>query len=200
MDTELTNSRMASTAAPSPPSLSPRPTQRPAAIAPASVTRTSSRARLRSGASPRDGVMPAILPSVGARIGAGILAVVTTEPQPVPRPAKPRLLQDGRDMFWSLAPLVAVCIVLAAVLGMCSFAPGGPSPAPAPDYDAPAALQAAADALRIPIRVPALPEGWRANSGSRAGIEAGRSTPSGQSTRAVSTTVGYLTPTGMYMA
>src|SRR3954470_23789491 len=42
--------RIASTAAPSPPFLSPRPTQRPAAIAAASVTRTSSRARLRSGA------------------------------------------------------------------------------------------------------------------------------------------------------
>ena len=25
---------------------------------------------------------------------------------PAPRPAKARLLQDGRDMFWSLAPLV----------------------------------------------------------------------------------------------
>ena len=53
IDTELTSWRIASTAAPSPPSLSPRPTQRPAAIAPASVTRTSSRARLRSGASRR---------------------------------------------------------------------------------------------------------------------------------------------------
>ena len=53
IDTELTSSRIASTAAPSPPSLSPRPTQRPAAMAPASVTRTNSRARLRSGASRR---------------------------------------------------------------------------------------------------------------------------------------------------
>ena len=45
---ELISLRMASTAAPSPPSLSPRPTQRPAAIAAASVTRTRSRAMLRS--------------------------------------------------------------------------------------------------------------------------------------------------------
>src|SRR3954452_11475152 len=44
------SARMASTAAPSPPFLSPRPTHRPAAMAAASVTRTSSRARLRSGA------------------------------------------------------------------------------------------------------------------------------------------------------
>ncbi len=40
--------RMALTATPSAPFLSPRPTQRPAAMAAASVTRTSSIARLRS--------------------------------------------------------------------------------------------------------------------------------------------------------
>lgn len=103
-------------------------------------------------------------------------------------------------MFWSLAPLVAACLVLAGILGMCSFSPSGPGPGPTPDYDAPAALQADADALRIPIRVPALGEGWRSNSGSRAGIEAGRTDPSGQPARAVSSTVGYLSPTGMYFA
>src|ERR1700754_5205968 len=43
--------RIASTATPLAPSLSPRPTQRAAARAAASVTRTSSRARLRSGES-----------------------------------------------------------------------------------------------------------------------------------------------------
>ena len=43
--------RIALTAAPSAPFLSPRPTQRPPAIAAASVTRTSSSARFRSGAS-----------------------------------------------------------------------------------------------------------------------------------------------------
>ena len=42
--------RIACTAAPSAPFLSPRPTHRAAAMAPASVTLTSSRARLRSGA------------------------------------------------------------------------------------------------------------------------------------------------------
>jgi len=110
------------------------------------------------------------------------------------------LLQDGRDMFWSLVPLVVACVILAGIVGMCSFAPGGPASGPVPDYDAPAALQADADALRIPVRVPALPDGWRANSGSRAGIEAGRVEPSGQRGRAVSSTVGYLTPTGLYMA
>src|SRR5690349_22632018 len=61
---------MASTAAPSPPSLSPRPTQRPAAMAPASVTRTSSRARLRSGASPRAGLMGADSPIARSEFGS----------------------------------------------------------------------------------------------------------------------------------
>src|SRR5512132_3677554 len=50
IDTVLMSARIASTAAPSAPFLSPRPTQRPAAIAPASVTRASSSARFRSGA------------------------------------------------------------------------------------------------------------------------------------------------------
>ena len=50
MVTELSTCRMASTAAPSAPSLSPRPIQREAASAAASVTLTNSRARLRSGA------------------------------------------------------------------------------------------------------------------------------------------------------
>ncbi|MCV7153504.1 DUF4245 domain-containing protein [Mycolicibacterium pyrenivorans] len=120
---------------------------------------------------------------------------------PAPRPAKSRLLQDGRDMFWSMAPLVVVCVVLAGMLGMCSFAPSGPGLGPVPDYDAPAALRADADALGIPIRVPALPEGWQANSGSRRGIEGGRTDPvTGQSVRAVSSTVGYLAPSGLYLS
>src|SRR5688572_6440159 len=53
--------RMASTAAPSAPSLSPRPTKRDAASAAASVVRTSSMARLRSGAC-GFGVMDRTLP------------------------------------------------------------------------------------------------------------------------------------------
>jgi Protein of unknown function (DUF4245) len=126
---------------------------------------------------------------------------MTTEPQPAPKPQKPRLLQDGRDMFWSIAPLVLACIVLAGVLGMCSLQAGGPAKGPTPDYDAPAALQADADALKIPIRLPQLPDGWQSNSGSRKGIDGGRTDPaSGQPVRAVSSTVGYLAPSGMYLS
>src|SRR6202048_5466557 len=129
IDTEFTSWRIASTAAPSPPSLSPRPTQRPAAIAPASVTRTSSRARLRSGASRREpALMVADCPSSGLALGSWDTRGVTTQPQPTAKPAKPRLLQDGRDMFWSIAPLVVGCIVLAGLGGVWTFAPRGTHP------------------------------------------------------------------------
>ena len=126
---------------------------------------------------------------------------MTTQPQPAPKPAKSRLLQDGRDMFWSIAPLILACIVLAGVLGMCSFQASGPAQGPAPTYDARGALQADADALEIPIRLPQLSEEWQPNSGSRNGIDGGRTDPgSGQRLRAVSSTVGYLAPSGMYVS
>ncbi|MHC9292211.1 DUF4245 domain-containing protein [Mycobacterium sp. LTG2003] len=125
---------------------------------------------------------------------------MTTQPTPAPKPAKSRLLQDGRDMFWSMAPLVVACVVLAGLLGMCSFQGSGPGPGPAPEFDAPAALQADADALKIPIRLPALPEGWQANSGSRGGIDGGLTLPNGQHGRAVLSRVGYLAPSGMYLS
>jgi hypothetical protein len=84
---------------------------------------------------------------------------------------------------------------------MCSFPAGGPAEGPAPTYDAPAALQADANALKIPIRLPQLPSGWQPNSGNRSGIDGGRTDPASQDrVRAVSSTVGYLSPSGMYLS
>lgn len=127
-------------------------------------------------------------------------SVTTPQAAPEPKPAKSRLLQDGRDMFWSMAPLVLVCIVLAGVLGMCSFAPNGPGQGPAPVFDAPAALQADADTLKIPIRLPRLPDGWQPNSGSRGSIDGGRTDSLGKPARAVISRIGYLAPTGMFIS
>jgi hypothetical protein len=126
---------------------------------------------------------------------------VTTQPQPTAKPAKPRLLQDGRDMFWSIAPLVVACIILAGMVGMCTFAPGGTSRGPVPSYDAAGALHADAQTFAFPVRLPRLPGGWQPNSGSRSGIGDGRTDPStGQRVRAVTCTVGFISPTGMYLS
>jgi hypothetical protein len=111
------------------------------------------------------------------------------------------VLQDGRDMFWSIVPLVVACIALAGLVGMCSFSPSGPSSGPTPSFDAAAALQADAATLGIPVRSPQLPAGWRSNSGRRASIDPGRTDPaSRQQVRALTSTVGYLTPSGMYLS
>jgi hypothetical protein len=121
------------------------------------------------------------------------------EPAPAARPAKPRVLQDGRDMFWSLAPLLIGCIVLAGLVGMCSFQPGGTTKGTIPSYDAAAALRADAQTLGFPIRMPALPGGWQANSGSRGFIANGR-TVNGQRQNAPTSNVGYISPTGMFLS
>jgi hypothetical protein len=127
--------------------------------------------------------------------------LVTTQPEPTAKPAKPRLLQDGRDMFWSIAPLVAACIILAGVVGMCTFAPGGINRGSVPSYNAVSALRADAQTLGFPVRLPRLPEGWQPNSGGRGGIPDGRPDPStGQRLHAVTSTVGYISPTGMYLS
>lgn len=104
-------------------------------------------------------------------------------------------------MFWSIAPLVLACVVLAGMLGMCSFQAGGPATGPVPEFDAPAALHADAATLDVPIRLPQLPEGWQSNSGGRGGIDSGVTDPStGRQSRAVTSRVGYLAPSGMYLS
>ena len=103
-------------------------------------------------------------------------------------------------MFWSLAPLVVACVVLAGLVGMCSFRPAGPSDGAAPTYDAAAALRVDAGSLGFPIRDPKLPQGWAANSGARGSIEEGRAGAGGERQRAVTTRVGYIAPSKMYVS
>ena len=127
-------------------------------------------------------------------------AELAGEPGPAARPAKPRLLQDGRDMFWSLMPLVLGCILLAGVVGMCSFQLTGTNSGTIPSYDATAALRSDAQTLGFAIRQPHLPAGWRPNSGGRGDIQNGRTDPAtGRQSNALTSTVGYISPTGMYM-
>ncbi|MBM7457781.1 DUF4245 domain-containing protein [Rhodococcus coprophilus] len=104
---------------------------------------------------------------------------------------KPRILNDSRDMAWSLIPLVALCLLIAAIASQCSFSPGGPTAGPVPSFDVDAGLQYDARELGFPIRQPEVPDEWQANSGSRsiiAGAQGGDSS-----------TVGYITEAGRYV-
>jgi hypothetical protein len=84
---------------------------------------------------------------------------------------------------------------------MCSFQPVGTNKGTIPSYDAAAALRADAHALGFPIRLPHLPAGWQPNSGDRGGIQNGRTDPAtGQRLNAPTSTVGYISPTGMYLS
>jgi Protein of unknown function (DUF4245) len=139
-------------------------------------------------------------PQLNAEVAGEPAGLGSKAAGPAPKAAKPRLLQDGRDMFWSLMPLVLGCIVLAGLVGMCSFQLGG-TKGKIPSYNAAAALRADAATLGFPIRLPQLPAGWQANSGSRGGIANGRTDPStGQHLNAPTSTVGFISPTGMYLS
>jgi hypothetical protein len=95
-------------------------------------------------------------------------------------------------MVGAVAVLVVIVLVFAGATRSCSFAPGGPSvdPAAGPTVDAPAQLRVLAGVVPFPVRVPALPPDWRANSvGTEQVGDAGD--------RAVR--VGYLTPTGRFL-
>ena len=104
---------------------------------------------------------------------------------------KPRILHNSRDMTLSLIPLVAICVLFAALASQCSFAPFGPKAGPVPYFDVDAALQSDAASLDFPIRDPELPPDWRSNSGSRGEV-------AGDQGGEVSA-VGFITGNGRYL-
>ncbi|MEV5652398.1 DUF4245 domain-containing protein [Nocardia sp. NPDC052254] len=104
---------------------------------------------------------------------------------------KPRILNDYRDLIWSLVPLVLICVVLAAVASQCTFSAHGPTPGQVPNFDVQSALRDDAEVLPFPIRDPAVPADWKPNSGSRDSITG----PSGGTV----STVGYITADGTYL-
>lgn len=77
---------------------------------------------------------------------------------------KPRILHDGKDMIWTLLPLAAIALFIAAVSGTCSI---GHQEGRVPDFNAKAAFEADASNLAFPIRDPEVPDDWQANSGGR---------------------------------
>src|SRR3954470_13680594 len=177
------SARIASTAAPSPPFLSPRPTQRPAATPAPPGTRTSSRARLRSGAG-RSARKPA--PTVegresgsdtgppGSTTGSWDPMCMPTGPtdqqQPPgsedaaaapPPPADRRGRQTFANMLRSLAPLV---VIVVAVVWWTSFRQS-PDVEPVKAIDPSSTLQLAANRAGYQLLVPTgLPDGYSPTS------------------------------------
>ena len=78
-------------------------------------------------------------------------------------------------MFWSLAPLVIGCILLAGLVGMCSFPAGRDEQGGDPVLRRGGGLaRGRPDAGLSRSGCPQLPAGWQPNSGGRGGIENGR--------------------------
>ncbi|GGG15248.1 hypothetical protein GCM10007304_31650 [Rhodococcoides trifolii] len=102
---------------------------------------------------------------------------------------KPRILQNNKDMAWSLIPLLLACLVIAAVAGQCSLRVGGPSQGEVPRVDLGASLQADAAALPFPVRQPQIPESWIPNSASRPTVTGDK----------VASMVGFITDKGNFL-
>ncbi|GAA5124564.1 DUF4245 domain-containing protein [Pseudonocardia adelaidensis] len=96
-----------------------------------------------------------------------------------------------RDMIGALVVLALVVLAAGGLSHSCTFAPTGPTvdASRLPTVDASAELARLAPDSSFPLRVPALPEGWRANAVDRTSLPAGG--------RVVST--GFLTPDGRYL-
>ncbi|MDL9938341.1 DUF4245 domain-containing protein [Gordonia sp. ABSL1-1] len=102
---------------------------------------------------------------------------------------KPRILTDGRDMIWSLIPLILVCGLVVMASGNCSVGLTGTA---ADDrtaaFDVENALKADASTMAFPIRLPDTPPKWKPNSGSTADVDGHRVS-----------TVGWLSANGAYV-
>jgi hypothetical protein len=123
---------------------------------------------------------------------------VSSEHDPAP-PVKPaRSALTVRDMLVALAVLAAIILVVAGTAGSCSFSPGGPTvdDSRLPVVDAPAELAAIARTTPFPVRVPAVPAGWRSNSVDQDRVPVPNGPPDAANR---SVRVGYLTPQDRYL-
>ncbi|MDO5668572.1 MAG: DUF4245 domain-containing protein [Corynebacterium sp.] len=80
---------------------------------------------------------------------------------------KPRIFQDGRDMFLSLALIVVLMVVSVGATGLCTYEPGAPEGGPVREVDAHTFMGMEARATNFPVRMPENPEGWVTNSARR---------------------------------
>jgi hypothetical protein len=99
-----------------------------------------------------------------------------------------------RDMVGAMVVLVVIIGVVMAFWGSCSFSPGGPTvdPNAAPTADASGQLSQAAGSVTFPVREPAVPKGWRANSTSTSSVGSGASGN-------VIVRVGWVTSSGKFL-
>lgn len=113
-----------------------------------------------------------------------------SEPPPPQKPARGGA-PDVRGMLVALGVLLVIALVGVGGLRSCSFAPGGPEvdPNAVPVTDVGAAFTDFAKASAFPLRVPAVPAGWKPNSTDRGAVTGG-----GSAVRA-----GYVTPDGRYL-
>jgi hypothetical protein len=103
--------------------------------------------------------------------------------------AKPRILNNNKDMIWSLIPLLLLCVFIAMVSGNCSVGlTGGSGDDKVPAYDIENGLKADAKSVGFPLRLPATPKDWKPNSGSTVALE-----------NTVVSNSGYITSNGVYI-
>jgi hypothetical protein len=108
--------------------------------------------------------------------------------EPPRRPSRSAL--TVRDMLVAIGVLVVVVGVVGGVTRGCSFSPAGPTvdQGALPVVDAPAELRRLAPLVPFPVRVPAVPPGWRSNSADQDLVDPDRAA-----------LVGHLTPEGRYL-
>jgi hypothetical protein len=96
-----------------------------------------------------------------------------------------------RDMAGALVVLALVVLAAGGLSHSCTFAPTGPTvdASRLPTVDVAAELGHLAPDSTFPLRIPAVPDGWRANAVDRTSLPEGG--------HVVST--GFLTPDGRYL-
>jgi uncharacterized protein DUF4245 len=99
-----------------------------------------------------------------------------------------------RDMVGAVVVLVAIIGVVMAFYGGCSFSPGRPAvdSSAIPSADAAGQLARTARSVAFPVREPAVPKGWRANSASTSAVGSGASGN-------VVVRVGWITSSGAFV-
>ncbi len=84
---------------------------------------------------------------------------------------KPRIFQNGRDIFLSLAVIIVVMIIAVGFTGMCTFGRDTAENAQVNEVDAAAFLDLEARAMDFSVRMPNMPADWIPNSARRAMIQ-----------------------------